>query len=145
VRSTAWATTLLGAALAASANAPLASLDLGVSGLRSTKGLVRVCLTADSRHFPACDKDPQARHLSVAADAAKAMRFDELPSGRYAVALFHDENGNGRIDTRFGIPAEGVGFSNNPRLLFGPPSFAAASVALTDARVDQTVKLRYFL
>jgi uncharacterized protein (DUF2141 family) len=124
---------------------PLASLDLGVAGLRSDKGMVRACVTTDRAHFPACDKDPKARHLSVAAGGGAALRFDDLPSGAYAVAIFHDENGNGRVDTRFGIPTEGVGFSNNPRLLFGPPSFAAASIALTDRPVDQTVKLRYFL
>jgi uncharacterized protein (DUF2141 family) len=136
---------ILGAALPSIGASPLASLDLGVSGLRSEKGMVRACVTADRAHFPACDKDPQARHLSVPATAAAALRFDGLPSGAYAVALFHDENGNGRIDTRFGIPTEGVGFSNNPRLMFGPPSFAAASIALTDRPVDQTVKLKYFL
>lgn len=124
---------------------PLASLDLGVTGLRSTKGFVRVCVTADSAHFPACDKDPKARHLSMPASETKAMLIGDLPSGRYAAAVFHDENGNGRLDTRFGIPTEGVGFSNNPRLLFGPPGFAAASMVLTDTPVDQTVKLRYFL
>jgi uncharacterized protein (DUF2141 family) len=135
---------LLGAGLASVGASPLASLDLGVSGLRSTKGLVRVCVTASPAHFPACDGDPQARHLSVSASDVGTLRFEGLPSGSYAVALFHDENGNGKVDTRFGIPTEGVGFSNNPRLIFGPPSFAAAHIALTDRPVDQTVKLRYF-
>lgn len=136
---------LAGLGLASIGAAPLASLELAVSGLRSTNGLVRVCVTAEPSHFPGCDKDPKARHLSVPATDAKAMRIADLPAGRYAVALFHDENGNGKLDTRFGIPTEGVGFSNNPRLLFGPPGFTAASVLLTDQPVGQTVKLRYFL
>ena len=68
-----------------------------------------------------------------------------LPSGDYAVALFHDENGNGRVDTMLGVPSEGVGFSNNPRLLFGPPSFRRAAVALTNQTARETVRLRYFL
>ena len=68
-----------------------------------------------------------------------------MPAGSYAIALFHDENGNGRVDTRFGIPTEGVGFSNNPRLWFGPPSFAAARFAVTDQPRAETVKMRYFL
>ncbi len=125
--------------------APAASLELGVTGLRSDKGLIRVCITADPHHFPACDKDPDARHLSVPATQGSAMRFDGMPSGTYAVALFHDENGNGKVDTRFGIPTEGVGFSNNPRLMFGLPSFAQAGIALTDRPYDETVRLKYFL
>lgn len=125
--------------------APLASVDLGIAGLRSPKGLVRACMTADPAHFPGCDADPQARRLSVPADRAHDLRFDGLPSGSYAVALFHDENGNGKLDKRFGIPLEGFGFSNNPRILFGPPSFATARIRVTDAPVGQTVKLTYLL
>lgn len=123
---------------------PMASLEVGVTGLRSAKGLIRVCVTADPKHFPQCDGDPLARHLSVPATATAQLRFDDMPSGGYAVALFHDENGNGKVDTRFGIPTEGVGFSNNPKLWFGPPSFAQARFALTDRPQDETVKLHYF-
>lgn len=125
--------------------APLACLDLGLVGLRSDRGLVQVCVTADPRHFPACDHDPAARKLTVKAAAAKTVRVGDLPSGDYAVALFHDENGNGRLDTRFGLPVEGFGFSNNPRILFGPPSFAAARIAVGNGETDETVKLRYLL
>ncbi len=124
---------------------PLASLDLAVAGLRSTHGLIQVCVTTDPKHFPACEGDPAARHMTVAANTGADLRFADLPSGAYAIALFHDENGNGRIDTRFGIPTEGVGFSNNPRMWFGPPSFSAARFAVTNQPVDETVKLKYFL
>jgi uncharacterized protein (DUF2141 family) len=124
---------------------PMASVDVGVSGLRSAKGLVRVCVTADPKHFPNCDGDHLARHLSVPTAEAVHMRFLDMPSGSYAIALFHDENSNGKVDTRLGIPTEGVGFSNNPHLWFGPPSFAAARFALTDQQADQTIRLKYFL
>lgn len=77
--------------------------------------------------------------------AATELDFVDLPPGSYAVALFHDENDNGRLDKRFGIPTEGFGFSNNPHLWFGPPSFKAARVALTAGRVDETVRLTYLL
>ncbi len=121
------------------------SVTLDVAGLRSAKGLVQVCLTADPKHFPDCKGDPAARHLSVPASQATGVRFDDLPAGRYAISLFHDENGDGKVDTRVGIPVEGVGFSNNPRLWFGPPSFAAAAFAVTDQPVAETVKMKYFL
>jgi uncharacterized protein (DUF2141 family) len=44
-----------------------------------------------------------------------------------------------------GVPREGVGFSNNPRLWFGPPRFASARFTVADAPVRQQVKLKYFL
>jgi len=102
-------------------------------------------VTPDPAHFPACTNDPAARHMTVAADKPGDLHFADLPSGNYAIALFHDENGNGRIDTRFGIPTEGVGFSNNPRMWFGPPSFSAAHFAVTNQPIGETVRLKYFL
>ena len=71
-------------------------------------------------------------------------QFAGLPSGDYAIALFHDENANGRLDRVAGIPTEGVGFSNNPQLLFGPPRFVQSRFAVTSGAVDELV-VKYFL
>jgi uncharacterized protein (DUF2141 family) len=57
--------------------------------------------------------------------------FNNVPSGSYAVAFFHDRRMNNKMQKNFlGIPQEGYGFSNNvkPRG-FGPPSFSDASFA----------------
>lgn len=102
-------------------------------------------MTRDPTHFPDCDGDPAARHLSVPATAATELDFADLSPGGYAVALFHDENDNGRLDKRFGIPTEGFGFSNNPHFWFGPPSFKAAKMTLTAGPMDETVRLTYLL
>lgn len=50
--------------------------------------------------------------------------FENLIPGKYAFKFFHDENKNDKLDTNWlGIPREGFGFSNNPTMTFGPPSF----------------------
>ena len=42
--------------------------------------------------------------------------------GTYAVAIYHDENGNAKFDkTWIGLPDEGYGVSNNPTTFLGPP------------------------
>jgi len=52
------------------------------------------------------------------------LSFKNLKAGKYAIRYFHDENGNGELDTNaFGIPKEGYGFSNNAKGSFGPPAF----------------------
>ncbi len=125
---------------------PPGSVDAGVAGLRSLKGQVLVCLTAQPDHFPDCQDDPQARRLKVPAAAASALRFEGLPTGHYAIALIHDENGNNKLDTLFGIPREGFGFSRNPAIHFGPPSFSAAQFAVSGgAASDETVRVKYML
>jgi len=122
---------------------PVARLDVGVDNLRSAKGLIRVCLTADPDNFPACVDDADAVTRSIPA-AQGRVRFDGLAPGAYAVAVIHDENGNARLDTFAGIPREGFGFSRNPAIRFGPPRFAAARFALAgnDAEMQQ-IRMRY--
>lgn len=124
--------------------APVTRLDVSLDQLRSTKGLIRVCLTADPANFPACVDDKDAVTLNVPA-AAGRFGFPALPHGQYALAVIHDENGNGRLDTFAGIPREGYGFSRNPAVRFGPPRFSAARFTLADATQAQRVTVRYIL
>lgn len=123
---------------------PVGRLDLAMAGLRSQKGVLRICLTADPDNFPKCIDDARAKTASVPATAAAAS-FDGLPAGRYAVAVIHDENSNHKLDTLMGIPREGFGFSRNPVIRFGPPSFSSAAFALPDGHSEQDIRLRYML
>ncbi len=68
--------------------------------------------------------------------------FEDIPPGTYALAVIHDENMNGKLDTGLlGIPAEGYGFSNDARAWFGAPSFSAASFAYDGRTLDLTISL----
>jgi uncharacterized protein (DUF2141 family) len=50
--------------------------------------------------------------------------FEDVPPGEYAIAAFHDENGNNGLDRNFlGIPSEGTGASNDARGFMGPPRY----------------------
>lgn len=121
---------------------PTARLDVAIDHLRSAKGLVRVCLTSDPANFPACIDDADAVTRSVPA-GTRAVRFEGLPPGPYALAVIHDENGNARLDTFAGIPREGFGFSRNPPIGFGAPRFAAARFDLAGDPGMQQVRMRY--
>ncbi|MDI1327632.1 MAG: DUF2141 domain-containing protein [Brevundimonas sp.] len=66
-----------------------------------------------------------------------------LAPGRYAVAVFHDTDGNGRLSTwPIGLPKEAYGFSRNARSRFGPPAFDAAAFDLPAAGSRQEISLR---
>jgi len=120
------------------------SLEIDVAGMRSARGLIRICLTAEPRNFPGCVDDKHAVTRSVPA-SQHIIRFDDLPPGNYAAALIHDENSNAKLDTLLGIPREGFGFSRNPPIGFGPPRFAAAEFALGGVAETQQVTMRYML
>lgn len=70
--------------------------------------------------------------------------FSDIPTGTYAIAIIHDENMNGDLDTNwFGDPTEGYGFSNTTIDEFGAPAFSAASFPYDGQNIDLTIKLDY--
>jgi uncharacterized protein (DUF2141 family) len=125
---------------------PPRSLEVEVTGLRSHKrshkGLLQVCLTRDPGHFPDCAKDPKAITQTVSA-SARQIRFSNVARGKYAVALFHDANANGRLDKMLGIPREGFGFSRNPKIRFGAPGFEEVRIEVTAPVTRTAVRLQY--
>lgn len=82
--------------------------------------------------------------LAVPAAAGRVeARFSDLPAGRYAVIAYHDEDGNGRLNLRFGmIPVEGYGLSNAPEVA-GPPKFSDAAFELREPAGAIEVRLNY--
>lgn len=114
------------------------------SGLRNAKGLVRICLTRDRAHFPDCKSDPAAISRSFPASAS-TMSLGDVPAGAYAVAVFHDENGNHKLDKSVGIPREGFGFSRNPKIRFGPPKFDDVVVNLSPGSSRIEIRMHYLL
>ncbi|MDH7974084.1 DUF2141 domain-containing protein [Sphingomonas sp. AR_OL41] len=123
---------------------PTSELTIDVAKLRSSKGMIRICLTAAPDNFPSCVDDSQAVSRSVPA-GTHDLRIGGLPYGGYAIAVIHDENNNKKLDTFMGIPREGFGFSRNPPIGFGAPRFAAARFAIAGDAETQQVVMRYLL
>lgn len=122
---------------------PGVEVTVAVSGLRSMKGDVLVCLTREARAFPDCSKDAGSLKAQVTASSAGKVRFARVPAGRWAAAVVHDENANGKMDTMMGMPREGYGFSRDAPVRMGPPKFAAAAFAVEAGDVVQPLKMRY--
>jgi uncharacterized protein (DUF2141 family) len=123
-----------------------ATLELSLTGLRSQKGNVLVCISANPKFFPkTCDKDPASIKVRVASGQATRITVPDMPPGTYALAIIHDENSNNKMDMKAILPAEGFGFSRNPRIMFGPPSFKAAAFTVAAGGNSLTVKIGYML
>jgi uncharacterized protein (DUF2141 family) len=125
--------------LAASA----ADLSVAIEGLRSDRGNVMVAVFDGAASFRKEGQEIAALRLAARA-AASRFTLSRLPDGVYAIVAFHDENGNGKLDTNMlGLPTEGYGFSNDARGTFGPPGFDDAKVTLGDAGARITIKVGY--
>ena len=117
-----------------------------ITNLRSDKGVVRACMTTNPDIFPRCRKDPASHRTVVPAGKTVHLVFSDVKPGRYAVALLHDENDNGKADRALGMmPKEGFGFSRDAKVRMGPPRFGDAAFDYAgDAKV-LTIKMRYML
>lgn len=103
-------------------------VDVIARGLRNHEGSVLFALFIEPRGFPGRGELAAMRvEVPIDADQVRA-RFSDVPDGQaLAVAALHDEDGDKRMATGlFGMPKEGFGVSNNPRILFGPPRFEDA-------------------
>jgi uncharacterized protein (DUF2141 family) len=119
------------------------SVSITVSGLRNTKGYLRACITANARTFPNCDRDPNAQKVSVDARNGTVLNFTGLPAGRYAIAVIHDENGDGKMNKTLMLPKEGFGFSRDAPVRMGPPSFGSAAFDLGSGHINSAIRIRY--
>lgn len=119
------------AMLTVGASAAQHTLRMKIKGVESAKGKVSAALYTDQNSFLKFDKV----FKSVSAKAEKGgtrLIVENLPDGDYAVAVFHDKNGNGKLDTNFlGIPKEPVAFSNAKMKTFGPPKFKECAFSIT--------------
>lgn len=114
--------------------ASAADLTVEIRGIRSDDGRVFLAVHGprSKETFPSGDEVAAARHEPARAGTLRFV-IDDLAPGRYALTAFHDENGNGDLDTGlFGIPKEGYGFGNDAKATFGPPGFEAAAVTVGD-------------
>lgn len=118
------------------------TLTVRVSTFRSLNGSLRCRLFSRPDGFPG--KPPFEAETSVTVSArTMTCSFTSVAPGTHAVAVFHDENGDGKLDTNFlGIPREGVGVSNNKFRSVGPPSWDDAKFTVNGDLV-LNVTLRY--
>jgi len=125
------------------ANSFAGNLSIDVTGIRSERGNIMVGLYTSVKNYKA---DIQADGLlKKAIEGEETINVPNLDKGNYIVAIFHDENNNGKLDTNWlGIPDEGYGFSNNPSSRFGPPDMKRSVFQVDAAGVRRiSIQLKY--
>lgn len=120
------------------------TLKVHIENLRNEKGSIKYLVFNSEDGYPDVLKKSLRSGTILASEAAKGIIIENLESGSYSVSVIHDENDNDKLDTNFvGIPKEGFGFSNNPTIYFGPPSFDKSKVEV-DKDTEITIKMKHF-
>lgn len=133
--------TALALACALAAPAHAVEMEVEVSGLTQSEGRVMVGVFTDAGTWLKKAVTGGAAEANQQKDGRVLIKLQDLPEGSLALSVFHDVNGNGKLDSNaMGIPKEPYGFSNNAAGTFGPPKFEKAQFeAKPGARV--TVQL----
>ena len=116
-------------------------LEVIVKGIKNDRGNIRVGVFKDENTF----LKTAAYGKVVKAKAGElTVLFDNIPTGKYAVSIIHDENENNELDSNFlGIPKEGFGFANDAVGKFGPPSFEKATTTVETGKRTITITVKY--
>ncbi len=120
------------------------NLVITIQGLKNQRGRVCLSLYSNGRGFPK-NNALQARCVKITSTPL-VVTFPNLQPGSYAVAAFHDVNGDGKLHQNIlGIPTEEFGFSQNPEILTGPPKFGDSAVLVAGPETDIQIQLQSLL
>ena len=132
-------------AAALAQSSPCPGIHVKVLNIRNSTGAVACALFESPVGFP-IEFLRYATNIMVIKIRDAHARFDflDIPPGTYALAVIHDENMDGKLDTNWlGVPKEGYGFSNDAKALLGAPSFSAARFIYEGQDLELTIRLHY--
>ena len=115
-----------------------ASLVIELNGMTSDAGAITYAVWRGPEGWL---EDGAIREGSVpVVGGARNIALEGLPYGEYAVSVYHDRNGNGRLDTGFfRIPKEPIGTSNDAPARFGPPKYEDAAFRIDRPEVTISI------
>ncbi len=115
------------------------TLRVLIKGFANNRGNAMIALCHSKECYKEKSKAFKRKRVPVKNKKAEWV-IKGLSYGRYSLKIYHDENGNGKLDKNaLGIPRESYGFSNNARGMFGPPDYK--DVIFLFNKEDMTVSI----
>ena len=86
-------------------------------------------------------KNPSEGLTGEIVDGKATVTFTNVPTGEYAVILYHDKNLNKNMDFDLnGMPLEMYGMSNNP-MSYGPPQWSDAKFEVIESPIEMEIRM----
>ncbi|MCI5056103.1 MAG: DUF2141 domain-containing protein [Flavobacteriales bacterium] len=121
------------------------SICLEFDQIESLEGNLIIFLYQYENQFPMNPFMHMAVKKSTLATMGDQYLIENLPVGKYAVAVIDDQNSNNNLDFSWGVPEEGYGFSNMTDNvgLFSLPTFKRCALNCTKSKNTINLKLNY--
>lgn len=122
----------------------ISNLTVEIDGLRNRQGLVCVSIFASQKGFPSSNANAVQNQCVPVTNTSMLVTFKDLKAGSYGVAVLHDAKGDRKLHRNaFGIPTDGFGFSRNPTITIGPPTFGDSAFVVAGPNTNIQIKLMY--
>ena len=119
------------------------NITVQISNVEGQTGEVLIGLYNKAEGFTLIEKVYQKGKIENISNNFMTYIFTTVPSGEYAISIFHDENSNRKLDKNFfGIPKEGYGFSNNLRPALRSATFEESMFKLNED-INLTIDMGY--
>jgi uncharacterized protein (DUF2141 family) len=119
------------------------SIIVTVTNVKESRGTITLDLHDDDPEKWLKKGFQVARIRVPATKGDTKMCVPILKPGVYAIALYHDRDGNRQFNKNFlGIPTEPFGISNNPSIGFNAPPLDDAAFEVKGPLTPITIKLR---
>ena len=113
-------------------NVQSGDLILKIKNFDNQSGFIHIAIYNEKEKFPKKEGKFLGFKEKTSNIITNNYEINNLKGGVYAVAIFHDENGNDKFDSFLGIPNEKYGFSNNPLIFFSAPKFEESCFKLEE-------------
>ncbi len=116
-----------------------------INGIPSDQGQLRAALFDSPEGFPDKVENSHQQSSVVVTGDSSTIVFSDIPYGEYVIAVFHDENNNGTLDTNArGIPLEALGVSGKAQMKLGPPKYENAAFEFAENQSEVEIYLKQF-
>lgn len=117
------------------------TLQIEIANIRDTRGTIRIGIYNNASDFPN-EKKVFLNRIVTPQKGPLTLEIPDLPFGEYAIAIYHDLNGNGRLDKNMlGVPTEPYGFSGSAKGKWSAPRFGEAAFSFPQTNQRHTVSL----
>jgi uncharacterized protein (DUF2141 family) len=121
------------------------SINVKIQNISNNTGVIACAIFESEKGFPGKFlKFASKTMITQITGKDASFEFSDIKPGKYAIAVIHDENCNGKLDTNmFGIPKEGYGFSSGAEVAMSAPSFSDAVFSYDRGHLQMSISLNY--
>ncbi len=119
------------------------TLEITFTDLRSGIGQIAIGINKSDEGWPRTPHLKGDWKKTNGNASSMTVQVKDLEHGTYAISMLDDENNNLEMDNFLGVPKEGFGFSNDPKVGMSAPKFDECSFTIDEPVKKISIRVNY--